>query len=392
MTEIGEVRALFPGAAAQTYMDVSVRGLLSTRVRQAVDEHLDVRMHQGGEKAYFHSLVADARHRFATLVGAKDDEIAVVKNVSEGLNAFATALPWQAGDNVVVCPDLEHPNNVFLWYNLRRQRDIVVKEVESPDGETVPVDRLVDAMDDRTRLVTVPSISFSPGFLTDMETLAREARHRGVLSLVDAAQSVGAVATDVKAPAVDALAVATQKSLLAFYGLGFLYVRREVADTLEPVYLARYGVDMGPDAHETAIAQGDFQYAPGARRFDLGNYNYLGAAATRASLGLILELGMEQIQAHVHGLAGRLAQGLHDLGLPLAGGAPGPDLAHIVAVGRSGGGRHYTADDPAMNHLYERLTAEGVVLSIRRGVLRFSLGVYNNAADVDRVLDICALS
>ncbi len=388
MTDIAGARALFPGAETQTYMHVSVRGLLSTRVREAVDEHLDVRMHQGGEKPYFHSLVADARHRFATLVGADDDEIAVVKNVSEGLNAFATALPWQAGDNVIVCPDLEHPNNVFLWYNLRRHRGIEIREVESPDGETVPIDRIVAAMDDRTRVATVSSISFSPGFVTDVATLAREARARGVLTLVDAAQSVGAIATDAKALDVDALTVATQKSLLAFYGLGFLYVKRAVAETLEPLYLARYGVDMGPDAHETALAAGDFAYAPAARRFDLGNYNYLGAAATRAALDLILELGIEPIEQHLRGLAHRLARGLHDLGLPVAGGAPGPHLAHIVAVGHSGGGRHYTADDPAMNELYARLTAEKVTLSIRRGVLRFSLGLYNNEADVDRVIDI----
>ena len=77
-----------------------------------------------------------------------------------------------------------------------------------------------------------------------------------------------------------------------------------------------------------------------------------------------------------------------DLGLPVAGGRPGPHLGHIVAVGTSGGGRHYTADDPRMNSLHDFLLENRVRLAIRRGVLRFSLHVYNNEDDVDRVLEL----
>ena len=87
-------------------------------------------------------------------------------------------------------------------------------------------------------------------------------------------------------------------------------------------------------------------------------------------------------------LAAQLATGLLELGLPVAGGAPGEHLAHIVSVGESGGGRHYTADDPKMNELYDQLTRNGVRLSIRRGVLRMSLGIYNDEADVDRVVNL----
>ncbi len=87
-------------------------------------------------------------------------------------------------------------------------------------------------------------------------------------------------------------------------------------------------------------------------------------------------------------LAHRLATGMLELGLPVAGGPPGPHIGHIVAVGTSGGGRHYTADDPRMNDLYRCLTDNGVKLSIRRGVLRFSLHFYNNSDDVDRVLEL----
>jgi selenocysteine lyase/cysteine desulfurase len=174
--------------------------------------------------------------------------------------------------------------------------------------------------------------------------------------------------------------------MMAFYGTGFLFCRRERAEKIQPVYLARFGVALDADRHETAMDVEQLEYAPGAKRFDLGNYNYLGATAAEASMKLIHELGTPAIEKHVRGLAFRLIEGMLELGLPVAGGPPGPRIGHIVAVGTSGGGRHYTADDPRMNSLHDYLIENGVKLAIRRGILRFSLHCYNNTDDVDRVL------
>ena len=380
-----EIRSLFPGANAQVYFDVGVRGLLSTPVREAADRYLEARMMGTGDKAELVGFAEGARESFAALINADRSEVALTKNVSEGLNLFAASLPWEAGDNVIVCPELEHPNNVFLWYNLERLHGIEVRTLE-PDGGRVPTDRMVSAIDARTRLVTVPHITFAPGFITDLEPLRRSALEHSALLLVDAAQSVGAIDIDVKALDIDALAVATQKCLLGFYGFGFLWVRRSLADKLKPGHVARYGIDLGEGAHETAIGPRELRFQPGALRFDLGNFNYLGAAAAQASIELLRSIRMERVETHLRSLAARLATGLLKLGLPVPGGTPGEHLAHIVSVGESGGGRHYTADDPKMNELYDHLTSNGVRLSIRRGVLRMSLGIYNDEADVDRVV------
>lgn len=380
-----DVRAWFPGARDQVYLDIAARGLLPEPVRVAVDRYLDECVAGTGDKDRHREAVEETRAAFARLIGANADEIAFTKNVSEGLNLFAASLPWEAGDNVVVCPELEHPNNIFLWYNLERRHAVEVRAVQPCEGR-IPVDDMAAAMDARTRVVTFPTVSFAPGLVTDVPALVEAARGVGALTLADGAQSIGALRTDVHALGVDALAVSTQKCLLALYGSGFLYVRRSVADALTPIHLARYGVDLG-DAHETAYREGELHYLPGARRFDLGNYNYLGVTAAKRALALIEEIGIDAIDAHVRGLAGRLAGGLLELGLPVAGGAPGPHLAHIVSVGRIGGGRHYTADDPAMNALHALLIERGVRLSIRSGVLRFAVGVYNDEGDIDRVLE-----
>jgi cysteine desulfurase/selenocysteine lyase len=382
---IGEARELFPGAQRWIYMDVSLRGLISSPVRLAVDSYLDERLYNGGDKQWMLDKIQYVRERFARFVNADSVEIAYTKNVSEGLNTVAGALPFEAGDNVVVCPELEHPNNVYLWYNLRKRLGVDVRAVSPHDGR-VPVEDMIGRIDERTRLVTVPSVTFSPGFITDVKTLAEACRQRGVFLLVDAAQSVGILHTDVRELGVDALTVATQKGLLAFYGMGFLYCREEWAERLWPVSLARFGVDLGA-AHETALGEGDLRLQPGARRFDLGNYNYLAAVAADASIGLLLDLGSREIEAYVRGLSRRLAAGLNDLGLPVCGGAPGDHTSHIVTVGRLGGG-HDTTSDAEMSHLYQQLVTNGVKLSVRKGVLRFSLHVYNNEEDVDRVIEL----
>ena len=379
-----QVRDLFPGASGQVYLDVSARGLIPEPVSAAVDRHIHTRMHYGGDKDELRAEVERARHAFADLVNSSVNEIAITKNVSEGLNLFAASLPWEAGDNVLVCPELEHPNNIYLWFNLARSKGIEVRTIPADEGR-MPVAAMGDALDERTRVVTMPSISFAPGFLTDVKSLALAAKQVGALTLVDAAQSIGAIDTDVRDLGIDALAVATQKCLFSLYGFGFLYVRREVAESLVPIHVARYGIDLG-DAHETAFTEDELKYQPGALRFDLGNYNYLGATAAATALDLLAGWGMKNVEAHVCGLASELATGLLELGLPVAGGSPGSHLAHIVSVGESGGGRHYSADDPAMNSLYDHLVAAGIKLSIRSGVLRLSIGVYNQSVDIEHVI------
>lgn len=378
-----QVRALFPGASERTYLNIAAKGLIPHRVRDVVHAYLDDQVGGTSDKDVLREQVDQTRAMLASMIGAEADEVAITKNVSEGLNLFAASLEWRAGDNVVICPELEHPNNIYLWFNLARRYGVHVRSVEPVDG-MMPTEGMVAAIDDRTRIVTFPTISFAPGFLTDIEPIVRAARAAGAWTLADGAQSIGSLETDVHALGIDALAVATQKCLLSLYGFGFLYVRREVAEQLVPIHVARYGIAL--DAHETAYSDGPLEYASGARRFDLGNYNYLGMSATKAALELVSDVGVDRIEKHVRGLAADLANGLMDLGMPVVGGRPGVHLAHIVSSGHLGSGRHYSADDPEVNALHRHLVDAGIVFSLRSGVLRFSFGLYNDTSDVEHVL------
>lgn len=382
---LAEARSHFPALERWIYMDVAARGVLSREVRAALDAHLDDRMLNGAtDKDAFFALVERTRARFARLIGAEADEIAFTKNISDGLNMIATAIPWHRGDNVVLCPELEHPNNVYAWLNLRRY-GVEVRAVPPRDGH-IDIAAMLERIDARTRVLTVSTVTFAPGFRTDVETLAGTCRDRDVLLLVDGAQSVGVQHTDVRASRIDALAVSTQKGLLALYGMGFLYVRREWAERLNPAYLARFGVDLG-DAHEASLGGYDYALAPGARRFDVGNYNFLAAAAVDASMTQLLEWDTRRIERYVQGLTHTLARGFLDLGLSVAGGEPGAHITKIVTIGEMSAD-HYGTGDERYNGLYAHLVENRVKLSIRRGMLRFSLHVYNNMDDVNRVLEL----
>jgi cysteine desulfurase/selenocysteine lyase len=381
------LRADFPALERWTYMDVAGRGVLSRTTRAALDSHLDDRMMNGGDKERFFALIERARGRFAQLINAAADEVTYTKNISEGLNMIATGLDLKAGDNVILCPELEHPNNVYPWLNL--QRFGVEVRMVKPRNLHIPADEMIAKMDARTRCVTVSTVTFAPGYRTDVDTLGKACREHGALFLVDAAQSAGVLHTDVRKSNIDALSVSTQKGLLGLYGMGFLYVRREWADKLHPVYLARFGVDLG-DAHEASMGDYSFKFAAGARRFDLGNYNFAATAAVDASLAQLLEIGTggtNGIEAHVTRLSHALAQGYLDLGFAVCGGKPGPHLAQIVTVGNMSA-NHYGTDDERYNRLYKFLGDNQVKLSIRRGMLRFSLHAYSNMDDVNRVLDL----
>ena len=376
-------RADFPALKHYTYMDVAARGVPSATTRAALFAHMDDRVNNGGDKERMFATIERARGRFAQLINAQADEVTYTKNISEGLNMVATGLGLKAGDNVVVCPDLEHSNNVYCWLNLQRQ-GVEVRLVKAGENAAMPVDDMIARMDARTRCLTASTVSFAPGFRTDVERLGKACRERGVCFLVDAAQTAGIMHTDVMASNIDALTTSTQKGLLADYGMGFLYVRREWAEKMQPAYLARFGVDLG-DAHEAALGDLSFKFATAARRFDLGNYNFANATMVDVSIKQLLDVGTLCIEAHVCNLSHALVQGFCDMCVPVAGGLPGPHLAGIVTVGAMSA-NHYGTEDERFNQLYKFLMENNVRLSIRRGLLRFSLHGYNNRDDVERVL------
>lgn len=379
---VEQVRAEFPGCQEQIYVDVASRCLLATRVRDAIQAHLDDVEHHGATKEWWFEVVEHARGRLAGLIGARTGEIAFTKNTSEGLNIIANGLAWRPGDSVVVGGESEHPNNLYTWLNLRRlgvDVRIVPTRAGCPD-----LDALVRAMDHRTRACAISWVSFQPGARADLARLAAHCRERDVLLVVDGAQAVGVLDVDVGRIGIDALAGPTSKGLLGLYGMGFLYCGERWCERLQPAYLSRFAVDVGGEQEEV-MGAADFTLAAGARRFEIGNFNYVGAFALDAALGLLAEVGTAAIERSVLAASTRLVEALRARGLPVLI-VDRQHLSHIVCVGDWRPG-HYDAS-PQMWRLHQILDAEGVRLTVRRGTLRFSFHLWNTLQEVDRIVEI----
>jgi selenocysteine lyase/cysteine desulfurase len=378
-------RRKFPPLTENIYMDVAARGLISTDVRQEIDRYLDSRM-IGGDKPLMFRQAEETRELFATFVNAHPDEISFAKNTSDGINAFANAVNWREGDNIVICQHLEHPANIISWRNLEKRGVRIIDA--SPDQGHISIEKILQSIDERTRLVAVSTISFAPGFKTPVDELAEECRKRNILLMVDAAQSVGVMQMDVQEMGIDAMAVSAQKGLLGLYGFGFLYVRRQVAERLSPAYLSRFGVQIA-SGHEASIgAQELYEYADGARRFDVGNPNFIAAIAVRRSLLDLMEIGAGAIEDHCRRLSLQISNGLRELGLPVYGPGRQEHRSHIVSVGPLLTDEHDTVSDPSIADFSSYLARNRVGHSIRRGLLRLSVHAYNDDSDVDALLEL----
>ena len=384
-TDWAAIRARYPVASRFTFLNITSGTPMSHATRAAVQGLVDAQWDGSGSREDKQRLMASCRQRFAAIIGAKAAEIAVTKNVTEGLNIVANAIDWRPGDNVVFCQELEHPNNIYLWLELKRRG----VEVRTPPARRGAIDTqaMIDAIDARTRLLTVASVTFTPGFRSELAALGRACRQAGALFLVDAVQSCGILELDVEACAIDALATSTSKGLMGMPGTGFLYVRSEWIERLRPVYVGRYSVERGK-GHESEIEGASYALLADARRFEAGNYNWVGIAAAEASLGELLGIGTAQIEPHVVGLATSLAEGLESLDLAVSRPPETVARSHIVTVGELGAGDAHSSHDPRLNRIGAALQTGGVKYTVRKGMLRFGFHCYNDESDVARVLGI----
>ncbi len=382
--QIATLRDAFPGACNGIYLQTSASSLMPLAAREARLRYLDGRIEAGGDETTMLDAIERVRSKFATMLGADADEIAMVKSVSEGINLVVTSLPWQAGDNAVLCGDLEHPNSVYALYNMRDRYGVDVRFVPPTPDFATPVDVLADNIDEHTRLVIASTVTYTTGARTDLDALAALCHNRNVLLLTDGAQSVGVLELNTTKTTIDAMTVGASKYLCGPHGFGFLYVRCHVADTLQPGSLARYGVDLG-EAHEGDMGGEHYQLMPGARRFELGIYNFAGANATEISLELLNRVGVPAIEAHVLSLARSFTDGLLELGLPVMSGKVERHFSHVVIVGEA---HPDAAMRMRLQNIMDNLEKQGVKLSMRSGRLRFSFHVYNTQDEVDRVLSM----
>lgn len=318
----------------------------------------------------------ELRERLQRLIGARSpDEIALLKNTSEGLSVIAHGLDWCAGDNVVI-PAGEFPSNRIVWESLSRYgvqlRAVDLYAVDDPEAA------LLAAVDRHTRLLSVSSVQFDTGLRLDLVRLGRACESAEVLFCVDAIQSLGALPLNVREIRADFVVADGHKWLLAPEGLALFYCRREI---LERLRLHQYGWHMTAQPHD--FDRGDWAVATTARRFECGSPNMLGIHALNASVALLEQLGSAWIAGRVLENSAFLLEHL---------GAASAKFERLTPVDstRHAGIVSVRPQHEDVHELHRRLSACGVVCAVRSGALRLSPHCYTPRVHLERTLDLLA--
>lgn len=317
-----------------------------------------------------------SRELIAALIGARTAEIALAVNTSYGMNVAALALPLGAGD-VIVTPDFEFPANIYPWAAAAKTRGVQYRRIALRDG-VLNEDDLHRALDDpAVKCVSVSWVGFATGYRVDLAALGRACREHGAYFVVDAIQGLGPCTIDVSRLDIDILACGAQKWLLSPWGAGFVYVRQELARTLDPPivsWMAARGTD-----DFAKLTEYDFAWRDDARRYEFITLPFQDFAGMNSSLELFMELGPARIADYIARMADEIVSWSRDARVPLATPADRSHRAGIVCV---------KPRDAAS--VSARLKANGVVHSYREGGIRLSPHIYNTPDELRRALSLIA--
>lgn len=313
------------------------------------------------------------RVQLAALIGAAgSDDIALLKNTSEGISLVAAGLDWQPGDKVVLS-DQEFPSNRLPWEALAT-RGVTTRLVSLAGAD--PEADLIAALDERTRVLAISAVQFATGLRLDLARLGAACRHNGTLFVVDAIQQLGALQFDVNAAQADVVIADGHKWLVGPEGVALFWTRPEIRDRIA---LTQFGWHMREHAGD--YTRDDWTPARSARRFECGSPNMLGIHALSASLAVLAETGMAVIEQRVLANAGQLARGLAALpGWSLVSRRDEARFCSGIVTARHASGRHA--------EIFRHLRDAGVICAERGGGIRLSPHFYLTAAQLDRALEI----
>jgi kynureninase len=304
-------------------------------------------------------------------IGASPGTTVMGQNVATLLGAVASALDFSGPRNKVVCTALDWPGSHYLWTEHSRLGvDLVV--VPSADGVGVDAQRVVDAIDSRTQVVSVSHVLFKSSFVVDIDPIIAKAHEVGALVVLDAYQAAGILPVEVERRGVDICVGGSVKYLCGGPGNGWLYVRPDVVETLRPAQVGWF-------SHRDPFAF-DFDamdYAPGIQRFGGGTPGVPAAFAAQPGYQAVVDIGIERIRERSLSLTQPLLEGALERGFTVRSPA---DSA------RRGG--HVTIDPGDSEHVHDELIARGFVVDHRPGVgIRVGPHFFNTTEECTAVLD-----
>ncbi len=382
MIDVARARADTPGCGDVVHLNNAGAALPTRVVLDTVIDHLELEARVGGYMAS--DLVAERSSAVytsvAALVGASPDEIALVENATRAWDmvAYSLGASFAPGDRVLTS-QAEYASNVIALLQLGRRTGASVEVVPDDESGQLDVDALEDMLDERVRLVAMSWIPTQGGLVNPAAAVGAVTRAAGVPYLLDACQAAGHLPIDVDALGCDFLSATGRKYLRAPRGTGFLYVRHDWIDRLDPPFL---------DVHAAQWAPGDeVVVRADARRFESWERSVANQLGLGAAVEYALALGVDQIAARVIGLAASLREQLasvpgltlHDRGVERCGivtfTVDAVDPAELAAMLRA---QHINISVSTIDFARYDFEARGLT-----AVARASVHYYNTDEELD---------
>jgi selenocysteine lyase/cysteine desulfurase len=382
--DLERVRADTPGVEHVAHFNNAGSALPPRQVVDAVVEHLQREAEIGGYEA-----AAERKDRWehaydalAQLIGAHRDEIAVIENATRAWDMAFYAFPFQRGDRILT----GHAEYASNWIALKQVADRTGASIEVvPDDGTGQIDvaELERLIDERVKLVSLVHVPTQSGLVNPAAEVGRVTRAAGVPLLLDACQSAGQLPLDVDALGCDILSGTGRKFLRGPRGTGFLYVRRELIERLEPPFLDMHAADWQPN--------GSYRIRDDARRFENWETYYAGKVGLGVAADYALAIGIENAWERIQLLAARLRAELEEI----------PEVTLLDRGAVLGATVTFTVAGVSADDVKHRLAAERVNVSVmeaasaqldfgERGIdeaVRASVHYYNSDEEIDLLVD-----
>ena len=368
MEHIEEIRKLFPITANKIFLNHAAQSPLPKPTVDAIHRYVHEASNSGSVSSEWDD---GGKPFFARLIGAKTEEIAFVESTSTGLNIVANALHYPHGSKIVTT-DLEYPSVVYPW--LRKSLGVKVQYVKNVNGK-ISLDDMEKAVDDKTVAVAISHVEYANGFRHNLRILSEIAHEHDACLIVDGVQSVGTMPIDVKRDDVDFLTAACHKWLLSPPGAGYLYVKADLIEKLEPPFVGWASVDQ--EVFETADFYNiwSLKLAKTASRFEAGSPSSLSLAGARESMKMLLVYGVENVKKRIMKLTDRLIDAAKEKGFELQTPEEEQCRSGIVNI-----------KTRKPQKIAERLAKKGIVVSARTNGLRVSPHFYNTEAEIDKLM------
>jgi selenocysteine lyase/cysteine desulfurase len=327
----------FPIAASGTYLDNAARGPLPRSHVAAVEAYLHEMSDEmsGGDSAL---LIEETRERAARLLNCRAEEVALLATTSQGLNLVPGGLDWRPGDEVILY-EMDHPTDIYAWLNLA-DRGVTARFVKDRGGRYTAED-VEGLIGPRTRAVCLSLVNYGHGFRAPVEAIGAICRKRGIWLVIDAIMALGALKVDAQVIGADIIVAHGYKFLLSGFGVAICYCSPRTRSELRVAEVGYKGMERVMDYARKLpdferLAGRPLEFTAGARRFEAGTQALAIVAGMKATLDLMLSVGIEAIESHVLGLAAQLTDGLRAKGYRIAGSTAAGEQSAIVSFTRNG--------------------------------------------------------